>query len=208
MEQQPVDDLQGRLLDVLVGPVHGVARLEPDDGAPVPLGEGGAGLGRVLPVGPQHLLQLLALDDGDRAAHEQVVLPVDGGDARVVLVIRPEDVPRLGLLVVRVDLVDLDDSHEPSRGVVQGGLAAGAEAGAEGGGGLRRRGQGDRQAPEGAVGEAHLAHGALVVGAVHEAGEGAHGADGDEVEVGGLAKREGESRQAARTSADLPRLRG
>ena len=37
MQEQAVHDLQGALLEVLVGAVHGVPRLEPDHGPPAPV---------------------------------------------------------------------------------------------------------------------------------------------------------------------------
>ena len=51
VHEQPVDDLEGAFLDVLVRTVDRVTGLEPDDRLPPTLRELGSGFGRREPVG-------------------------------------------------------------------------------------------------------------------------------------------------------------
>ena len=124
VEQEAVHDLQRGLLDVLVRAVDGVAGLEADDCPPTPLRERGAGLRRVFAVGTQLRLQILALDDGDRASNEHFVLAVDGGDSGVSLVCCAEDVLGLFLLVVGVDLVHGQDAQVPAGMILEHDVVA------------------------------------------------------------------------------------
>src|ERR671916_2476805 len=100
VEEQAVHDLQRALLDVLVGAVDGVARLEADDALPALLGKDLAQLARGVVVLGERLRVGVVDEEGDLAPDQGVLLAVDGGDAGVLFVRRAEDLAGLPLLVV------------------------------------------------------------------------------------------------------------
>jgi hypothetical protein len=82
LDQQPVGVLEGGLLDVLVGPMGGVAGLEADDSLPVPVVEQDPGL-----LGQQVVVVVaMFLEELDRPADEELVAVVEVRDAGVVAV--------------------------------------------------------------------------------------------------------------------------
>ena len=164
VEQQAIDDLQRGLLNVLMRAMDGVTGLESDDCAPMSLCERCAGLRRVLAVGAELLLQILALDDRDGAADQHVVLAIHGRDARVRLFGGAENVLRLNLLIVGVDLIHRQDAQMSAGLIHQHHFLALLQSTR----GICGGGQGDGQAPDRSVRQPHLAHRAFVVGLVHE----------------------------------------
>ena len=93
-------------------------------------------------------------------------LTLEVGDRRVLGVGRAVGAPGLGRLVVSIDLLDVEEGQQVAVDVAQSqGFALGdAVAG--------RHRQGDRQGPEGAVGQPHLGDDPLVVGAVEKPSRG------------------------------------
>src|SRR5207302_8495607 len=109
------DRLQRRLGQVLVRAVDRVAGLEPDDALPAPLGERGAGLGRV--QGELREGRRLPLEHGDASGQVPRLLLVEARDARMLRVGRPEAALCLALLVVVEDALDLQDRDWPAGAV-------------------------------------------------------------------------------------------
>src|SRR5262249_5718260 len=122
VDQQTVDGLERALGQVLVRAVDRVASLEADDALPPALGEYSARIGRV----ERELREgrLRPLEDGDLASEVERLLRVEAGYAGVVLVGRAKRVPRLALLVVLEDLVDLERRVGRARFVGQRDLVA------------------------------------------------------------------------------------
>jgi hypothetical protein len=73
VEQEAVDDFEGALLDVLVGAVDGVARLEADDALPALLGEHLAQLARGVVVLGEGLRVRVVDEEGDLAPDQGVL---------------------------------------------------------------------------------------------------------------------------------------
>ena len=166
------------LLDVLVGAVHRVARLEPDDRLPAPLGESGARLFGVAAM-LQELGVLLALEQPDRPADQHLALGVHRCDAGVGVLLRAVSEARLFLLVVLEGLLHVHDRQEVARLICQRYLLAFVRLRV-----LLRGRQRHGQRPRHAAGEVHVLQHGLVVGAAHEARQRAERANGDHLEVG------------------------
>ena len=173
MQQQAVDGLERRLLDVLVSAVHRVPGLEADHRAPAALGEDPAGIDRIeseLGEGGRRAPQQPHL-----AADEVGALGIEVRHSRMPGVGRPENELRLLVLVGRVHLPHLEDAEarpvgcrERHRAAEVGGIAD-AER--------------DRHRPSEAAGEAHLVDHPPVVGQAHEAGERAVAARRNQLEI-------------------------
>ena len=100
MKQQAVHSLQGALLDILVGAVHGVAGLKAHNGVPSQSGYVLPGLGRSAVVGRDALLQRWASrEHGYLSSQEHVAFLVEVGDPRVLLFRCAIDLLRLFLPV-------------------------------------------------------------------------------------------------------------
>src|SRR5215203_2975373 len=78
VQEQPVDYLEGALLDVLVGAVHGVAGLETDDALPAFLCEDLAQATRLVVVGRERLRVRVVHEQRYLTAEKNVLLAVDG----------------------------------------------------------------------------------------------------------------------------------
>ena len=107
-------------------------------------------------------------------------------------VLGPVDLARLEPRVALEDLAHVDHPPETAVPVAQGGRLARLE-------GCTHRllhGQGEGQRPDRAVGQPQVQEHARVVGRAQEAGEGARGPGGDELQVGQLAGVQGERGQA------------
>jgi hypothetical protein len=187
VEQEAVDDLEGALLDVLVGAVHRVPGLEADDALPAPLPEGGPRLGRIQAVGPEIGVPG-AVEHGHRAAHEGVPAPVERGHARMGLLGRPVDLLRLLLLLVREDVLDVKDGQHRPLPVPQRHIVSRLDPLLE----LFAERQGDRDGPGLPPRQRQVAHDAGVVGAGHEAPQGAKASARDQLEIGDLPRPEGD----------------
>src|SRR5918998_6311195 len=106
VEEQAIHYLQSTLLDVLVGAVYGVARLEADDALPAVLGEHPAQLARGVVVLGEGLGVRVLDEEGHLAADQDVALAVDGGHPGVLLVRGAENLAGLALLIVGVLVLD------------------------------------------------------------------------------------------------------
>ena len=173
MQQQALDGLERRLLDVLVGAVHRVPGLEPDHGAPAALGEGPAGVGgieRKLGEGGHGATQQPHV-----AADQEVSLRIEVRHPGMPGVGRPENESRLLLFGGRVHLPHLEEAEARPVGCRErhGAAEVGGIADAER----------DRHRPGQAAGEAHLVDHALIVGQAQEAGERAVAARRDQLEI-------------------------
>ena len=116
MQQQPVDDLERALLQVLVGTVDGIARLEPDHPVPPALDEGSSGLrGRQAELAEGGVLR--HSDDPYRAGHQELTGVPEGPYAGMGGVGRPEHRLGLGFPVAPKDRVHVQDRD----GVLTGG---------------------------------------------------------------------------------------
>src|SRR5579875_3243120 len=105
---EAIDRLQRALLDVFVGTVNRVARLEGDNTLPATLGEQPARLcGRVAING--ELLRLQG-DDTHGATQQHLALLIQHADTRMGLVFRAIDLTRLKPLVVAVLFLDAQHS--------------------------------------------------------------------------------------------------
>ena len=177
VDQEPAADLLGRPLgELLVGTVQGVAGLEGDDPRPAQRLEVLAQLGRR----PPQLDEVIVGRGADHLEPARGVvarLAVEVGHGGVLLVERAVGVLGLVLLVRGVDLLDVEEGQQIAVDVAQGQRLALVDPVA------RRDGQGDRQGPERAVGQPHLADHAVVVGLAHEAAQRREAAHAEELEV-------------------------
>lgn len=179
MEEQAVDHLEGALLDVLVGAVHRISRLEADDGAPTALLE-------CLPClqgikrERRELRRLPAVQQPHRASHVRLRPLVQLADPRVRLVGGAVHKFRLPALLVRVDLGDLEDAVDHIILLAdQGHPLTGAQPPGQG----RVDRQRDRNRPHQAVGQVHGFEHGVVVLLGHEACQGRERPDADEFQI-------------------------
>src|SRR5918998_3433508 len=180
VEEEAVDYLERALLDVLVGAVDGVARLEADDALPALLGKDLAQLARGVVVLGERLRVRVVDEEGDLAPDQGVLLAVDGGDAGVLFVRRAEDLAGLALPVVGELVLDEHGGEDAAIAVHERDLVALGD-----GTGLGVvHGEGDREAPDQPVLEVHRLDDRIVVGLDHEAGQRREDARGDHLEVG------------------------
>src|SRR5215217_7640369 len=100
VEQEPVDYLEGALLDVLVRAVHGVTGLETDDALPAFLRENLAQTARLIVVGRERLRVRVVHEQRYLAAEKYILLAVYCGNAWVLRARSAEDLAGLVLLVV------------------------------------------------------------------------------------------------------------
>src|SRR5215204_6235865 len=100
VQEQPVDYLQGALLDVLVRAVHGVTGLETDDALPAFLREDLAQAPRFVVVGRERLRVRVIHEQRYLAAEKYILLAVYGGDAWMLRALSTVDLAGLVLLVV------------------------------------------------------------------------------------------------------------
>ncbi len=177
VDEQAAADLLGRELgQFFVGPVQGVSGLEGNDLLPALLGEVGSDLGRGLAEFDE-VVVWWDTDDFELAGGVVARLAVQIGDGGVLGVGRAVGPFGLGLLVVCVDFLDMEEGEQVAVDVSEGQrLAFGHSLG-----GID--GQGDRQGPEGAVGQAHLGDYSLVVGLTHEASKRREAAGGQQFQV-------------------------
>ncbi len=160
VDQQVRFDLTRRQLrDLLVRPVHRVARLERDHFAPAELLEAGTHLRRAL-------AQVLEIVMGRRLDAGQLAADVHGTrhiiekmHRRVLLIGGAEHTLRFGRLVRRPDVADLEGGENDAFEITQGHLVARLEFGRK----LVRHIQRDRHRPQHAAGEAHAADHRVVV---------------------------------------------
>ncbi|PYQ16238.1 MAG: hypothetical protein DMF79_18875, partial [Acidobacteria bacterium] len=191
VDDEAVRELEGELGQVLVGAVDRVPGLEARHPLPPPLRDPGAqgsgsqamrGEGQVLGKGK----------DGDRTRHQPPRPRQQVGHSGVRGVLGPVDLARLETRVALEDLAHVDHPPETAVPVAQGGRLARLE-------GCTHRllhGQGEGQRPDRAVGQPQVQEHARVIGRAQEAGEGARGPGGDELQVGQLAGVQGERGQA------------
>src|SRR5215210_1799379 len=192
VQEEPVDYLQGALLDVLVRAVHGVTGLETDHALPALLREDFAQAARLVVVGRERLRVRVVDEQGHLTAEKHVLLAVDGGDAGMLGVRRPVDLGGLALLVVRVAVFDDHGREHPSRAVGEGDLLSHPYP-------VRlflTRGEGDRQAPYETVLQVHRLDDALVVLADHKARKRREDAGGDHLQVREGPRTQGYPREA------------
>ena len=196
VDEQPVADLERGLGQVLVRPVDRVAGLERDDALPAALLERRLGLGRRRVAAHERVLVVRQRVGLDRAGEAAGALGADRGDARVLLVGRAVDLLGLELDVLVEDLLD---GEAPELLAVRGGqLDDVADRALEVG---RER---DRDRPELAGGEAHVAADRLVVGRALEARERREAAVREQLEVAGLTVGERQSRAPSRRYPLMP----
>src|SRR5215210_515458 len=179
VQEQPIDYLQGALLDVLVRAVHWVTGLETDDALPTFLREDLAQTARLVVVGRESLRVRVVHEQRYLAAEKYILLAVDGGDAWMLRARSAEDLCGLVLLVVGVAVLDDHCRKYPSRLVGEGDLLANPYP-------VRlflAHGECDRQAPDQTVLQVHRLDDALVVLADHKAGQGREDAGGDHLQV-------------------------
>src|SRR5215204_5544079 len=100
VQEQPVDYLQGALLDILVRAVHGVTGLETDDALPAFVREDLAQAARLVVVGRERLRVRIVHEQRYLAAEKHILLAVDGGDAWMLRARGTVDLAGLVLLVV------------------------------------------------------------------------------------------------------------
>src|SRR5215203_2717213 len=179
VQEQPVDYLQGALLDVLVRAVHGVTGLETDDALPAFLREDLAQPARLVVVGRERLRVRVIHEQRYLAAEKHILLAVDGGDAWMLGARGTVDLAGLVLLVVGVAVLDDHGREHPSRLIGEGDLFADPYAVCL----FFARGECNRQAPGQAVLQVHGLDDALVVLADHKAREGREDAGGDHLQV-------------------------
>src|SRR5215211_6688155 len=161
VQEQPIDYLQGALLDVLVRAVHGVTGLETDDALPAFLREDLAQTARLVVVGRERLRVRVIHEQRYLAAEKYILLAVDGGDAWMLLARSTVDLAGLVLLG-------------------EGDLLANPYAVCL----FLASGECDRKAPGQAVLQMHRLDDALVVLADHKAREGREDAGGDHLQIG------------------------
>ena len=178
MNEQAIHHLQGALLNILVGAMNWISRLEGHDAPPSPLGEGRPAARRRKLVLGEHPGRSRVLDEPNLAGQQHLALLVQPRHAGMGLIGGPVDVLRLPALVVAVDFVD---PHQGQRcaAVRQGDLPALGDLSRL----LPRHAEGDGQRPHEPIRQPGVIDDALVVGAPHEPGQGAESADGDELEV-------------------------
>src|SRR5688500_13651943 len=143
VQEQPVDYLQGALLDVLVRAVHGVTGLETDHALPAFLREDLAQAARLVVVGRERLRVRVVHEQRYLTAQKHVLLAVDGGDARMLRARSAVDLAGLALLVAGVAVFDDHGRENASRLVGEGDLLANPYAVCL----YLARGECDRQAP-------------------------------------------------------------
>ncbi len=160
-------DLGGALGQLLMRPVHRIARLEGDHPLPAPAGEFGAQvLGVVAQLGKIVLHR--RGDAGERTAEVDGVGPVEQiVDARMRLVGRAEDGRGLASPVRLEDRLHGHGRDQEALRIAQPDALAGAQAIDE----LARHVKRDRHRPKSAVGQAHALEHRLIVGRAEEAGQ-------------------------------------
>src|SRR5919112_5003665 len=187
VQEQPVDYLEGALLDILVRAVHGVTGLETDDALPAFLREDLAQAARLVVVGRERLRVGVVHEQRYLATEKHVLLAVDGCDARMLGVRRTVDLAGFVLFVVGVAVLDDHGRKNASRIVCEGDLLTDPYAVCL----LLARGECDRQAPGQTVLEVHGLHDALVVLTDHETREGREDAGGEHLQVGESPRTQG-----------------
>ncbi len=179
VDQEPVHQLQGTLLDVLVGPVDGVPGLEPHHGPPAPLLENGPGFKGIEFIGLEALEQRRPSEKAHLPSQKGIAPPVKILDAGVLLLVGPVDVPRLFFLVVAEFLLKQEEADHLPRGGEEGHLLAFAETLCF----LRGDGQRDGEGPREARCKTHLVKDPLVLFPPHEPLQGTEGPDGQKLQV-------------------------
>ena len=193
-QQVGLDLLRRAQRQLLVRPVHRVARLERNDARPPQLGELGPQLRRGVAQEPVVVVRD-GLHAGQRAADVVRLRPLEQvRHARMLRVRRAEDGLGLGLPIGPPDILDLQRRQHDAFGVAQRQAGAGCERRGQRLGDVQR----DRHRPQRAVGETHLRAHALVVAARHEAGERREAPVEQELQVAQLARREVVGRPVAR----------
>src|SRR5215208_4083484 len=180
VQEQPIDYLQGALLDILVRAVHGVTGLETDDALPAFVREDLAQAARLVVVGRERLRVRIVHEQRYLAAEKHILLAVDGGDAWMLRARSTVDLAGLVLLVVGVAVLDDHGREHPSRLIGEGDLLANPYAVCL----FLARGECDRQAPGQAVLQVHRLDDALVVLADHKARERREDSARDHLQVG------------------------
>ena len=162
-------------------PVDRIAGLEADHAPPAALGECRPRVGGV--ESQLRKRRGHPVEDRDPSGQVERVLLVQPGDAGVLAVGGPEAALGLPLLVIGVGVLDVEDGEQPA--VLVGERDAVC---------LRSRldGEADGERPRQAVREPHLLDHALVVVRAHEALERRERTAGEHVEVGDLARRQGD----------------
>src|ERR687897_2213182 len=128
VQEQPVDYLQGALLDVLVRAVHGVTGLETDDTLPAFLREDLAQTARLVVVGRERLRVRVVHEQRYLAAEKYILQAVHGGDAWMLRARSAVDLAGLALLVVGVAVFDDHGRENASRLVGERDLLANPKA--------------------------------------------------------------------------------
>ncbi len=186
VQQQAVDDLHGHLLDVLVGAVDRVARLEADHAPPAAAGELRPRLRRRQPQrGELRIHAGRPVKHPHLPAQQHVALPVQPGHAGMCLVRRAVHQLRLFPLVIPIFLGHAHDGHR-SLALTQGDLPALADAGRL----ICGYGQRHGDRPDGAGTQPHLADDAPIVGTTHKTGQRRHRADRNQLQVGQVDLRQ------------------
>ena len=178
MQQQPIADLEGSFLDILVCAMDRVARLEGNNAAPSPLSEHTTGLGGVMPEfwkldHPRSVHQL------DVAPKKNVALRVYTCNTWMLVVLGPVDLLAFPLLVVGELLFHVHDAHDMIGRIHQRYVLSLLQKAST----FLGHGERNRYGPKGAVGEVHMLDHGLVVFSTKEAGQWAIGSDGHQLEV-------------------------
>ena len=179
---------------LLMRPVHRVARLERHDAHPPQLGELGPQLLRRVPQQPVVVVRH-GPHAGQRAADVVRLRPLEEvRHGRVLWVGGAEDRLGLGPPFGPPDVLDLQRRQHDALGIAQGQARSGRERRGQLFGNVQR----DRQRPERAVGETHLRAHALVIVPGQEPGERREAAVEQQLQVARLAGREIVGRPVAR----------
>ena len=201
MDDEAVRELEGELGQVLVGAVDGVPGLEARHAPPAALGDraraaraGSGGGGRR--AGPREGAGRCTGPPASVAGPREQV-----GHARVRRVLGAVDVARL---LEGIALEDLAAPRSRPRAGPRRRAGPPPRRAATERARLVVHGQGEGQGPHRAVGQPQVLDHARVVGRAQEAGEGARRAGGDQLEVGELARVEGERRAGCRPGAGAP----
>src|SRR5579875_3195158 len=163
VQVEAIDRLQRAFLDVFMGAVNRIARLEGDNTLPTTLGEQPTRLRGRVAINSE-LLRLQG-DDTHGATQQHLTLLIQYADTRMGLVFRAIDLTRLKLLVVAILFLDAQHSLWFAITVDQCYLLTLAQLCCLFGG----DGQRNRDRPGQAVGEMHLVDNTEVVVAAHEA---------------------------------------
>jgi hypothetical protein len=180
--------------------VHWVAGLEGDDPVPAAACELGPQLGRRVPQVPEVVVPGPPQSLDDAADVPASRPPPKVGDAGMDLVRGTEHLLCFGLPVWSPGVVDMEDGQRNAFRIPEHELGAGTESTSDG----VRDVEGDRDRPQGAVGQAHAGADRLVVSPAEEAPQRREAAAQQQLEVAELPSRQVPRRPPRRPSQQLP----